>query len=61
MPFLLNPGVLPRGETSYLEKHSVTLGECIEMQRRETKNKSVQPNPSSAGVQALGWSEGKIF
>lgn len=60
MPFLLKARVLPRGETSYLEKHSVTLGECIEMQRGETKNKSVQPNPS-AGVQALGWSERKIF
>ena len=61
MPFLQNPRVLPRGETSYLEKHSVTLGERIEMQRGETKNKSVQPNSSSAGVQALGWSDRKMF
>ena len=29
------------------------------MQRGETKNESIQMNPSSVGIQILGWSERK--
>ena len=52
--FLLNP----RGEERLLTRKSpITLGERVEMQRGETKNKSVQMNPSSVGIQALRWFE----
>ena len=48
----------PRGEERRLTRESPkTLGERVEMQRGETKNKSVQMNPSSVGIQALLWSE----